>query len=182
MRRRFVGLALVALLALPLAGCFPKTLLQSVIFVVYYKLITTGSPYKAKASSSSTDVDVLVDAEVGGTSGTYDVTLYDNESEDTFGTFTGETTLKKGRFITIKDNGSEGLLSTVENMVSKSLGGAAVSITKAKAKVTANQEPGGVAATFKATVKFTGTVDSGPSTGAKIKGGKITAGHTWDFE
>lgn len=182
MRRRLVALGLVALIAVPLAGCFPKSIYEIILFDMYYKLITTGSPYKAKASPVSTDVEVLVDAEVGGTSGTYDVTLYDNETEDTFGTFTGETTLKKGRFITIKDNGSEGLLSTVENLVSKSLDGADVSITKAKAKVTANQEPGGVAATFKATVKFTGTVNSGPSSGAKIKGGKITAGHTWDFE
>ncbi|MCK6479580.1 MAG: hypothetical protein HUU06_05105 [Planctomycetaceae bacterium] len=185
MKKRAACAALVAALALPFAGCGERTLKEVGVLGFLMKVlagdVTPDKGAKAwKATPYEETLDVQIDAEVGGLSGEYAVTLSEVEG-GTFGTFSGTGVIKKGRFVTIKDNGTEGLKATVAAIASRVLD-QDVTILKAKAKVTANQEPGAVAANWKATVKFSGTVDSGPQAGGKIKGGKITqeGSHTFD--
>ncbi len=175
MSHRVSRLVLVAAAALPLAGCFPREIAAGNPLGFFMRLLGGGG-LKAKLPVTIVDttVDVDIVASVGGLSGTYDVTLND-PTGGTFGAFSGTTEIKRGRYIVISDPGSPELMSTVAAIASKALGGDGVTIVTVKGKVSAYQTPGGVDAIFKAKIKFTGIVTSGPNVGAIIKGGKITA-------
>lgn len=171
--RKWMVLGLVA--ALPLAGCLEFFLIFYGITCTYTMALTGGytPPYKAATRMEGT-LSLDISADVGGLAGTYDVTVSETEGPE-FGSFTGTGTVKRGRFVTIKDSGSPELLATVDAMVQRATG-EQVTITSAKAKVKSWQQPGGVAAGFAAKVKYKGTVDSGPDAGKRIKGGKFQAG------
>ncbi len=168
MRRRVLGLVLVAAALLPLGGCIPGGLLEAIEIAVY-GYIRTSEGFYAKGTPMEESITADVTADFGGLDGTYDITL-DDPDGGTFGSFSGTGTVKRGRFVTLKDNESEELFSTVAAMLSKALGGESVNLTKAKAKVTAYQTPGGVEKHFKLTISFAGTITSGPSAGNTVKG------------
>lgn len=173
MARRFLSIVLCLVLTLPMSGCLDMVLRESGVLGLFMVLISGGGGYSYKSVDKvESDVDVDIVADVGGLSGTYEVTLSDPGGGD-FGTFTGTGTVKRGRFVTLKAKDTPELLATVEALAEKALG-EQVTITRAKAKVKTWQAPGGVEAGFKAKVKFKGTVDSGPNAGGKIKKGKIT--------
>lgn len=171
MRGRPFALLAVAGLLLPLGGCIPREIYQRNPLGALMRLLSGNiSPYKAKVLSTvETTVDVDITASVGGLDGTYDITL-DDPDGGTFGNFTGTATVKRGRFVSVKADEGEALFSAVAGIVGKALGGETVSLSKVKAKVTANQEPGGVAANFKAKISFDGDVLTGPNTGNRVKG------------
>lgn len=182
MTSRAVHTLLCLALALPAGGCIDGLIYQQggpmgmFLLMVGATPVDSRSSYK-RATRVETDVSVDLSAAFGGEDGTYDITLSDPEGGE-FGTFTGTASLKRGRIAHLKDRGSPELLAAVEALVEKALG-EDVTITSAKARVKAWQTPGGVEASYRAKVKFRGTVDSGPDAGARIKRGKIGAGETW---
>lgn len=176
MNRRVLVAIVVAAAVLPLAGCIGLEWLffEQPVHVAVRMVLPDSGAVKAKTViEDETDVAVNISADVGGLDGNYDITLDDPEG-GTFGSLSGTGTVKKDRFVTLKDKESEALFAAVDALLVKAFGGESVTVTKAKAKVKANQEPGGVAANFTLTISFAGTVDTGPNAGATIKG-KITS-------
>lgn len=174
--KRMLKCALVAALVVPLSGCYPKGVNYELVrlYMIMKILYPDFGGGPAKGSTKiDTSVDVDISADVGGLDGTYDVTV-SIPGEGAIGTFTGTGTVKGGRFVTIKDDGSQELLDIVDTLAER-VTGVAVTVTSAKAKVKAWQTPGGVEAGFRAKISWQGTVDSGPAAGQAIKGGKITA-------
>ncbi len=174
--KRMLKCALVVALVVPLSGCFPKGMNYKLVrLYMIMRILYSGFPWgPAKGSTKiDTSVDVDITADVGGLDGTYDVTV-SIPGEGDIGTFTGTGTVKGGRFVAIKDDGSQELLDIVDALAER-VTGEDVTVTKAKAKVKAWQTPGGVEAGFKAKISWQGTIDSGPAAGKAIKGGKITA-------
>lgn len=107
--------------------------------------------------------------------GGYDVTI----GMGRYGHYTGTQKIVNQRFATVKDPGSDALKAALTTLVGDVFG-QTVTITKASAKVATHETPGGVQGVFKATLKFEGTVTSGPDTGKLIRKGKITLGDTFN--
>lgn len=176
-RLRNFGLAAALAGAIPLAGCFPKIMNATNLMEVYFVLLGGDLPpaLTVAATAPKTKIDTAINlhfsADVGGLDGTYDVTFDDGDGT-TYGTFSGTTTVKRGRFITIKDDGSEGLLSMVNAIASTQAGGN-ITIEKARAKVSAYQTPGGVSVVYKGKITFKGVVADGPNAGRKLRAGKF---------
>jgi hypothetical protein len=175
MRRwKILGALLAGSLALPLAGCLSGlgTFEGPMDYLMFFiGGATRTSKAKVKTPFEGT-MTLVMDATYGGLDGTYDVTL-SRKDGPTFGDFMGTGKVKRGRFVTIKDKDSAGLIAAVDAMV-EDIAKTPVTITKAKAKIKASQEPGGVALDWKGSIKFKGTVDGGPQAGAKIKKGKFS--------
>lgn len=175
MRGRAFALLAVAGLLLPLGGCVPGDWLEAMQIAIFGQILYPNGgpgPY-AKGTPLEESITADVTANFGGLDGTYDITI-DDPDGGTFGSFSGTGTVKRERFVTLKDNESEGLYSTVAAMLGKALDGESVDLTKAKAKVTAYQTPGGVEKHFKLKISFAGTITSGPSAGNTVKG-KMTS-------
>ena len=173
MNRRAWSLVLVGAVALPLGGCYQREIAQGNPLGWIMRILSGDFNFKSKTLSTvDTKVDVDLVASAGGLANpTYDITLND-PGGGTFGHFAGTAVIKRGRFVSLKDDSSADLFSTVTNIVQKALG-ETVTLDKVKAKVSAYQTPGGVEAHWKIAVSFSGGFNTGANAGKVIKG-KIT--------
>lgn len=176
--RRSITLAVALALATSLSGCLEFFGVdESEPMDVLMFVLGGASPAKKEKTTINESADLSFSGDMGGLSGTYDFDFY-LDDENLLGNLSGTAKIKKGRFITITDKGSEDLFTIVRNVASQYAGGD-VTITKAKGKLKGFQTPGGVDSTFTFSVKFKGTVDSGPMTGGVIKKGTLSAGSTF---
>jgi hypothetical protein len=180
MRRSIVGLVFVAAGALSTGGCYPKGFGDvSVFFMTLLGATPKSLGTKKAVKPLKATLDVNVSGKVGGLTGglglgpgDYQVTL------GSYGSFSGNTKIHNQRFATVKDSGSAGLISAVEGMIADGFGATDVVITKASAKISAHETPGGVKAVYSGKITFQGTATIGSQVGEKIKG-TIKAGHTY---
>jgi hypothetical protein len=176
----FLGLVLVG----TSGGCSEWVRSENQIMDVLLLMVGAGPTSKTPVEKIETEITVEVSGSVGGLDGTYDFDFNDPEG-GTFGSIAGTTKVKDGKprqaelgRISITDKGSEDLISTLQSIAGKLVGGD-VTITKAKGKIKGSQfiSPfsGDINSTFQFSSTFRGTVTSGPMLGATIKKGKIGA-------
>jgi hypothetical protein len=109
-------------------------------------------------------VEVLLTGQIGGLTGTYNLTL------GKYGTFTGTATIGRDRkSATVKAADTPELRAVADAFV-LDLHQVDIDVTSVSAKVTGRQTTGGVKKSWNGKIKFKGTVAAGPDTGRAVKG------------
>lgn len=168
MKRALCRAGVVAALVAPLGACYPKEFDQGNplggLMVIFYLLGRTNQPLKAPgAKPTKVQTPITITGTVGGLDGTYDLAL------DDYGSFSGTASVKRQRFVTVVVNDTTELRDAVDAALTEQIG-AAVTVTKAKARLKAFQTPGGVKVKFNGKITFQGTVDDGDDAGRSLKG------------
>lgn len=170
--RRATGVAAFLVVCVLGAGCVPFTGSHpfDILLAIFVGATPQGYPEvvaRAKGQKLEGQLAVTASVTIGGLSGQYDVTL------GPYGQFVGTAKIvgKKGAKLVVEDD--PGLVAAVQGMLLDALE-ADVTVSEAKAKISGKQTTGGVKKRYKGKIKFKGTMASGASAGAKVKG-KITA-------
>lgn len=175
--RRFV-LALVSAAFLT-SGCIPEidtpepVIMDVLMLVVGATAQTVPAVYPQAKQKLTSQLTVDTQVDIGGLSGTYDVTL------GPYGQFAGTAQIIGQKAAKLTDDGSAELLAAVHGMLLDALA-ADVSVTTAKAKISGKQTTGGVNKRYKGKIKFKGTIASGTDAGANVKGKISTKGDLED--
>ncbi|HWP67349.1 MAG TPA: hypothetical protein VNO26_15745 [Candidatus Limnocylindria bacterium] len=155
------------------SGCFSfaadRPVVMDVLMLVLGDALPEPVVLPRKAQKLEGQANVTASVAIGGLDGTYDVTL------GPYGRFAGTAKVvgKKGAKLVVKD--SPELLAAVQGIVLDTLG-VDVTVSGAKGKVVGKQTTGGVNKRYKGKIKFKGTVASGLSAGARVKGKITTSG------